>query len=43
MDSLAIIIGWLIGNLVSIAKFMEKGKASKPSPAQKKEAANLIK
>lgn len=44
MDSIAIIIG-LVGLAIgfAIAKFMEKGKASKTIASAKKEAANLIK
>ena len=44
MDSIAIIIG-LVGLAIgfAIAKFMEKGKASKTIASAKKEAANIIK
>ncbi|SMG51263.1 ribonuclease Y [Arenibacter troitsensis] len=44
MDSIAIIIG-LVGLAIgfAVAKFMEKGKASKTIASAKKEAANIIK
>ena len=44
MDSIAIIIGLVgLGIGFAIAKFMEKGKASKTIASAKKEAANIIK
>ncbi|MEQ9581320.1 MAG: Rnase Y domain-containing protein, partial [Arenibacter sp.] len=44
MDSIAIIIGLVgLGIGFAIAKFMEKGKASKTIASAKKEAANIVK